>query len=58
LSLKEKREEDGSKQHENFKITPPISSPEEKTIIVVPTVTTDNVINSDVLETEELRYIL
>jgi len=59
-----KKEAEGSKQHENFKITPPMSSPEEKgktmpgtSIVVMPPVPTDNVIYPEVLETEKLTYI-
>ena len=69
--LKEKRELERwkkeaaeSKQHENYKITPPTSSPEEQgktmpgtSIVVMPPVPTDNVIYPEVLETEKLGYI-
>ena len=57
LVHQKKKEDEESKLHENFKIAPPVSSPEEKektkrgtTIIVMPTVTTDNVINPNVLQ--------
>ena len=59
-----KDEEEESKLYETFEIAPPVSSPEDKektkqgtTIIVMPTVTTDNVINPNVLQTEESQYI-
>ena len=46
-----KKEDEENKLHENFKITPPLSSPEDKektktgiSIVVMPPVTTDNVI--------------
>jgi hypothetical protein len=59
-----KKEAEESKKRENFKITPPVSSPEEKgknapgtSIVVMPPLSTDNVIYPDVLETEQLNYI-
>jgi len=59
-----KKEAEESKQHENFKITPPISSPAEKektmpgtSIVVMPPVPTDNVIYPEELETGKLSYI-
>ena len=67
--LKEMREleqekEDKRKQHKNFEITPPVSSPEQKRktmpgtfFVVMPPVTTDHVRNLDVLEAEKSRYI-
>jgi STAM-binding protein len=59
-----KKEAQESKQHDSFKITPPLSSPEDKgnsmpgtSIVVMPPVTTDNVIYPEMLETEKLSYI-
>jgi hypothetical protein len=59
-----KREAEESKQRENFKLTPPVSSPEKKgktmpgtSIVVMPPVPTDDVIYPDVLETDKLSYV-
>ena len=53
-----------TKGNKKFKILPPVSSPEEKrktmpgtSSVVMPAVTTDNVRNLDVLETEKSSYI-
>jgi hypothetical protein len=59
-----KKEAEEGKQRENFNITPPVSSPEERgktvpgtSIVVMPPLPTDNVIYPDMLETEKLGYI-
>jgi hypothetical protein len=57
----QEKEEDKRKQYKKFKITLPMSSPEEKgktmpgtSFVVMTPVTTDNVMNLDVLETKKI----
>jgi hypothetical protein len=59
-----KKEAEESKQRKNFNITPPVSSPEERgksvagtSIVVMPPLTTDDVIYPDMVDTEKSGYI-